>query len=160
MDIPSSDVKASLKLQYATLLIYNIVVYTTKVSICLFYLQIFRSRITNWVSYLTITFLSAYTIALELVSILQCTPVSAAFDPVRPEGQCIELAGAFYGSAACNIVSDIVIITVAIAGIMPLQLPRVQKGLLFLVVTMGWLYVLVARPLSISLFVLLKAIAV
>src|SRR4051812_9987380 len=102
MDISSSDVEASLKLQYATLLMYNIVNYTTKVSICLFYLRIFRNRITRWVSYLTITFLSAYTIALELVSIFQCVPVSAAFDPVRPASQCIELAGAFYGSAACN----------------------------------------------------------
>lgn len=145
--VPLSNLKPSLQLAYATLLLYNLTLCLTKVSISLFYLRVFADRWNKPLSLAALTFVVAYTVPLEIVSVAQCRPVAGVWDRAAlvAEGKevtCIDTIPAFYTSAVCNILADAWLIVHAVPRVLGLQMGRRQKGLLLFFLSLGWLYVI------------------
>lgn len=147
-NVPLSSLKPGLQLAYGTLLVYNLALSLTKISVCLFYLRVFgsssssASRTNRLLCIACIGFVVAYTIPLEVVSIVQCRPPDAVWNTAPGESaQCIDTIPAFYTSAACNMAVDLWLIAYAVPRVLPLPLPRRQKVVLLFFVSLGWMYV-------------------
>ncbi|KAK0609017.1 hypothetical protein DIS24_g12586, partial [Lasiodiplodia hormozganensis] len=80
--VPLSNLKPSLQLAYATLLLYNLTLCLTKVSVSLFYLRVFADRWNKPLSLAALAFVVVYTVPLEVVSIAQ-TIIAAIIRAVR-----------------------------------------------------------------------------
>lgn len=71
VDIPERDLIPALKLNYATIICYQAALCFTKLSICVFYLRVFSTtRAARWHVYAMMIFVIAFTVPLELVSVL------------------------------------------------------------------------------------------
>ncbi|KAK7729440.1 hypothetical protein SLS57_001925 [Botryosphaeria dothidea] len=158
-NVPLSSLKPGLQLAYGTLLVYNLALSLTKISVCLFYLRVFgsssssASRTNRLLCIACIGFVVAYTIPLEVVSIVQCRPPDAVWNTAPGESaQCIDTIPAFYTSAACNMAVDLWLIAYAVPRVLPLPLPRRQKVVLLFFVSLGWMVIVasVVRVVRIS----------
>jgi len=131
------------KLAYINLLLYTIVLCTTKLSICFLYFRIFQvDKTTSWLIRSCISFVIIYSIIFETVSIFQCTPIHAFWNiPARAHGKCIDTMPYFYASAVCNIISDIWLMAIVGPKIAALQIRKGPKMVLLVIVSLGWLVV-------------------
>lgn len=107
--VSQDDMEEVLKHLLAFECLYVTAVAAIKLSILAMYLRIFPSRgfkIGAWtIGGATI----AWCIAIALVCIFQCNPVSTAWRP-WDAGVCIDLRASFIGNAVPNIVGDIAIL--------------------------------------------------
>ncbi len=69
---------------------------------------------------------AAWWLAVILVTIFQCHPISKAINPAV-EGYCISQTEFFLGNAIPNIVTDLLILSLPLHDIMKLHLPRSQR---------------------------------
>lgn len=118
---PLANVIPQLKLALAQRLVYQLVVGTTKISLCFFYLRIFTDKKGQWVSYGVMAFVSVYTIGLFLTSLLGCIPTQDIWS-LKPKGRCSGSHGrliVIYTSGALNILTDFVLLVFVI--------PRIRK---------------------------------
>jgi hypothetical protein len=77
--------------------------------------------------------------ALTLAFACGCIPPQALWDKTIP-GHCINQTACLIASASINLVSDIFIIAVPIAGVMKLQLPTKKKVGVIAIFATGALY--------------------
>ncbi|GME34558.1 Integral membrane protein [Neofusicoccum parvum] len=139
-ELPISALEANRKVQYASLLLYNLTLALTKITICLFYLNIFADPLNRRLTIAALIFILSYTIPLECVSIFQCNPIAANWDK-QLAATCIPMMPHFWVSAACNMAADAWLVVQVIPNILPLQIPRRQKAVLLAVVSLGWLVI-------------------
>jgi len=158
-DIPLPAFAVTQKLAYINLLLYTVVVCTTKLSICYLYLPIFQvEKRTMWLVRGCIWFVILYSMIFELVSIFQCHPVHAFWDfSARLKGSCINTIPSFYASGACNIVSDIWLMALVVPKIKALQIRKGQKIALLGIVSLGWLVVVASIVRLVRLSTILHA---
>lgn len=83
----------------------------TKSSILIFYLTLSKTnKIFRWATITTLVVVNVGGLALTLLNILQCRPVSAAFyTPVEPPQMCINIVTIYLSSAPLNIITDLAI---------------------------------------------------
>lgn len=83
----------------------------TKSSILIFYLTLSKThKIFRWSTIATLIVVNVGGLALTLLNILQCDPVSAAFySPVEPPDTCINIVTIYLSSAPLNIITDLAI---------------------------------------------------
>jgi len=142
-DIPLWANTVSQKYGYITLLLYTIVLCTTKLSICFFYLRIFHveKRMRSLI-HACIIFLVTYSLIFELICIFQCHPIRAFWDfSARATGKCLNTIPVFYASGACNILSDLLLMAIVVPKIHELRIKTSQKTILVCIVSLGWLAV-------------------
>lgn len=137
-ELPDSAIETNSKLDYASLLFYTLSLSLTKISICLFYLDIFADPLNRLLTKIAFAFIILYTVPLELVAMFQCNPVSAFWDP-NIEARCLDMYAHFIVSATCNMLVDAFLVILVIPNILPLQIPKRQKIILLFVVSLGWL---------------------
>jgi hypothetical protein len=121
--LPLKNIVPQLQLALAQRLTYQIVVGTTKISLCFFYLRVFTDRKAKMISYAIMIFVSCYTIALFFVSLLGCVPVSDIWS-LAPKGHCTGARGrliVIYTSGAVNILTDIFLLIFVIPKICKLD---------------------------------------
>ncbi|KAF9633317.1 putative integral membrane protein [Lasiodiplodia theobromae] len=141
-ELPYWALKTNRKLQYASLLLYNLTLSLTKITICLFYLDIFADPLNRRLALAALTFIVLYTIPLETMSIFQCTPIAGYWDKeVAATATCVPMQPHFYVSAVCNMLADAWLAVQVVPNILPLQIPRRQKIVLLFVVSLGWLVI-------------------
>jgi hypothetical protein len=145
-DIPPLVDMLIQKYNYITLLLYTVVLCTTKLSICLLYLRIFHvEKRMRWLIHASIWFLVTYSILFEVLCIFQCHPIRAYWDfTIRPPmgtASCLNTIPVFYASGACNIVSDLLLMAIVVPKIRELRIKRGQKIALLCIVSLGWLAV-------------------
>ncbi|KAF4536502.1 Integral membrane protein [Lasiodiplodia theobromae] len=158
--VPLSNVKPSLQLAYATLLLYNLTLCLTKVSVSLFYLRVFADRWNKHLSLAALAFVVVYTVPLEVVSIAQCRPVAGVWDRAlvaEGKAKCIDTIPAFYTSAVCNILADVWLIGHAVPRVLGLQMGRRQKGLLLFFLSLGWLTIIAAIIRAVRISTILRS---
>ncbi|KAB2569614.1 hypothetical protein DBV05_g11712, partial [Lasiodiplodia theobromae] len=156
--VPFSNLKPSLQLAYATLLLYNLTLCLTKVSITLFYLRVVADRWNRALSLAALAFVVVYTVPLEVVSIAQCVPPAAVWDRAgHPGAKCIDTIPAFYASAVCNILADVWLIGHAVPRVLGLQMGRRQKGLLLFFLSLGWLTIIAAIIRAVRISTILRS---
>ncbi|EOD43279.1 putative integral membrane protein [Neofusicoccum parvum UCRNP2] len=139
--LPGSTIKINAKIDYASFLLYNLALSTTKISICLFYLDIFADPLNRLLTKIAFGYIVLYTVPLALVSAFQCIPVAAFWNP-RMEASCIDMYPQLIASAVFNTLADTWLTLQVVPSILPLQLPKRQKMILLFVVSLGWLVII------------------
>ncbi len=104
----TSDIIATMKLAFASRVMYQFVLCTTKLGICSFYLRIFQDRPSRVVVYALLGFILISAVAIEFSFILSCKPVSGAW--TLGEHNCLPLNPSFIANTVCNVVGDLALI--------------------------------------------------
>lgn len=136
--IPASWQPALRKSGYAFSVMYQPALMATKTSILAFYLTFSGAeRLFRWACYTVLFVVNAGGLALTLVTVLQCDPVSAAFYAVPPpQAQCTDILTIYLSSIPLNIITDLAILFLPMPILTAMRLPKKQK--LILVVTFSF----------------------
>ncbi|KAE8145762.1 hypothetical protein BDV25DRAFT_170263 [Aspergillus avenaceus] len=138
-DIPKDyDRKEGLIWNFATQLLYNPCLTMVKISLLLFFRRLeSRSRLINSLIWGTLAFTIALFFAVLFVDIFQCSPVAYVYDQSISGGQCIN-QGAFYVStAALNLFTDFLVVSIPILITWSLHMPIRRKIAVCVILCMG-----------------------
>ncbi|KAI1160798.1 hypothetical protein F5B18DRAFT_630887 [Nemania serpens] len=133
---PPGATKAWARGLFVSELAYTITIITVKWSTLAFYWRVFATkRSIRWPIWILGGIVSAWGIAVLLISVFQCIPPSAfweRFDPVNPldpsNFRCgVDTKKFFVGNSVPNIVTDIFIILLPLPYVWKLQLPQSQR---------------------------------
>lgn len=93
------------RLSYASRILYQIVLGTTKISVCLLYIRVFTDRKSILIIHALMGFITIFSVPLTLYVIIHCVPVH----DVEP-ATCHSNSPDLFVSAACNILADVLLI--------------------------------------------------
>ncbi|KAJ4288282.1 hypothetical protein N0V88_007474 [Collariella sp. IMI 366227] len=125
-----------MKAFYVSVVVYNIAVCLTKISILLQYRRIFSNTILRKIILAGLAFLICWGITLCFLLPLVCIPVAAFWDR-DINGFCLNQPAIWYVMAGVNVVTDFALFSMPIPVISSLHLPRRQKAMLLIVFTLG-----------------------
>lgn len=110
----------------------------TKTSILVFYLSLSKTqKIFRWATFGTLTVVNVGGLALTLLNIMQCQPVSAAWKtPVPASASCTNIVTIYLSSAPLNIITDLAILFLPMPILTSMRLPTKQKTIL--IITFGF----------------------
>lgn len=120
VQLPENAVRV-LVISYATRLLYQCILATTKIAILTLYLRIFTDARSQCMVYGMISFVVLYTLPCLLLLIFECTPFYDSWNPYKFPQTCINLTIQVYMSAGFNIFLDLLMVAFAV--------PRVRKSL-------------------------------
>ncbi|KAM7206101.1 hypothetical protein V8F20_002883 [Naviculisporaceae sp. PSN 640] len=131
-----------LQVTWVAIIIGNLSVILTKISILLLLLNIFAATAgTIWkITRGVLVVVVAYGIALTLTNIFNCSPVGSMGDYVTgsPKSKCVNLKAKWYADAGLNIVMDFVIFSLPIPVLRSMTLKWRQKIWLYGVFMLGF----------------------
>ncbi|KAJ3533547.1 hypothetical protein NM208_g7937 [Fusarium decemcellulare] len=124
---------------YIDELVYNTILYTTKLSLLCFLAGIFPSRSFQNMVIATGVFALACYIVTIIVTAFQCLPVSYTWTNWDGEhkGRCTDLNAQTYAFAAFNMGCDIIILILPLKELSRLQVKGNQKIQLFIIFSFG-----------------------
>ncbi|KKY34260.1 putative integral membrane [Diaporthe ampelina] len=117
----------TLKLLYASQMVYATVIMTAKLSILSLYWRLFPTVFMKRGCVILAVFTVMWWIAGVLVDIFQCSPVSKAFDPAMTPGGCISQNAWCMGMIIPNIFMDMIMLCLPTFEVSKLHLPRSQR---------------------------------
>lgn len=131
---------------------YKIQISLAKISVCLFLLRIFQSRMFRTLAYTLIGINASIGITWALVDGLRCSPVHLAWDGWANEdpGTCIDFIDAILGNCLVNIIVDAIMVLMPVYEVSKLQLPLYKKLTVGLMFVMGSVYGIPCLSPSIS----------
>lgn len=111
-----------------------------KTSILTFYIVLSKTnKIFRWAIFATILVVNAAGIALTMVNIFQCEPVSAAiWLPANGNANCFSIVTIYLSSAPVNLITDVAIFFLPLPILTQLRLPRKQKLILIITFSFGF----------------------
>ena len=137
---------------WAQQILYNPVIFVTKLSILLLYLRVFKpSRVTFTALHAVLWANLAFYIIATFIEIFQCKPMRKIYLPLLP-GSCINQRNSQIASGAINVISDVAILILPIASVWKLRVYRKGKIGLFLIFGFG-LFACVASTFRLALFI-------
>ncbi|KAK3377087.1 hypothetical protein B0T24DRAFT_701223 [Lasiosphaeria ovina] len=134
--MPPENLIPYMKSFYSSIVVYNIAVCLTKISILLQYRRIFSNALMQRATQAELCFLCAWAVTLAFLLTLVCIPVAAFWDP-RAGGRCLDGPTIWYTMAGVNLVTDFAIFTMPLPVLRSLHLPRRQKNMLIGVFCLG-----------------------
>ncbi|KAL2020590.1 hypothetical protein VTK56DRAFT_8178 [Thermocarpiscus australiensis] len=134
--MPAENYIPYMKAFYSSIVVYNVAVCLTKMSILLQYRRIFGSTPLAKVIKFALCFFICWGITLCFLLPLVCIPVAAFWDE-NVHGFCLDNGTIWYVMAGVNVVTDFTIFVMPIPVIGSLHLPRRQKAMLLIVFTLG-----------------------
>ncbi|KAF4628888.1 hypothetical protein G7Y89_g9255 [Cudoniella acicularis] len=137
-----ANIIPTLKLAFASQLLYQFTLAITKVGICLFYLRIFQDRVSKILVYLITGFVVLTFLPLELGVVFRCSPVSDAWK--FGNANCAAQNPRVFAAAACNIFADVLLMAFVFPRFASLKMGRRQKISLMAIVSLGFLVIIVA----------------
>lgn len=140
---------------YISWLTYVVVLCLLKVSLVLFYLEIFVviPRFKTF-AYLTLAFILINSVVVLFVTIFACRPISLFWNRDIKNGTCINVQALAYTISGSALVQDIMLLVLPLCFICKLQIKRHRKiaiSLMFAVGTFGAVATLMRLP-SLSTF--------
>ncbi|KAJ5768081.1 hypothetical protein N7533_000664 [Penicillium manginii] len=138
-DIPLDyDVKKGLIWNFINQLLYNPTLTIIKLSILVFLRRLeSRSRVVNALIWTSMGMVIGLFVAVLFVDIFQCTPIARVYDMSIVGGTCID-QGAFYVStAALNLFTDIIVLSIPIIITWNLQMPIRRKLAVCVILCLG-----------------------
>ncbi|CCF44076.1 integral membrane protein [Colletotrichum higginsianum] len=115
-----------LQIFYVNSILYVLLLFIAKVSICALYARVFVDpKFRRKVRFVLYFFTGHFVLYLFLAA-LQCVPVQSVWDRTI-EGRCLNLFAISYTGAAGSILEDILLIIMPIPELMKLQLGRQKK---------------------------------
>ncbi|CAG7918222.1 unnamed protein product [Penicillium olsonii] len=123
---------------FANQIIYNPALSIVKVSILLFLHRLnSQSRVVRYLIWVSLATVITLCLAVLFVDIFQCTPVAYVYDMSIPGGKCID-QGAFYVStAALNLTTDLMVLSIPIIITTRLQMPVRRKIAVCVILCLG-----------------------
>lgn len=109
-----------------------------KISLVLFYLEIFTTRRFQITAYIFLVYLVINSLVIFFVTIFACNPIPSFWNR-DIKGKCIDIQGAAYANSASAIVQDIILLVLPLSSIRNLQMKRYRKltvGFMFCVGTL------------------------
>lgn len=126
------DIVLTISWVYIAENIYVVVLGLVKLSVLVFYLEIFPQTWFRYLTFAAIVFVSISTTVLTFLTIFQCKPV-AYFWNRDLRGTCININALAYANSAMSIVQDVLIVALPIPVLSKLQLGRRKKiGVIFM----------------------------
>ncbi|CAK38073.1 uncharacterized protein An03g01000 [Aspergillus niger] len=129
-------------------MMYKIQISLCKISVLLFLLRIFQSRVFRVCAYILIAINAAIGITFSLVDLLRCVPVHLDWHSWTGEyegvGTCINFIAAVLVHCLVNIFVDVVIVLLPIYEVSKLQLPWMKKINVALMFMMGLILTIIA----------------
>jgi fucose permease len=110
----------------------------TKTSILVFYLTLSKThKVFRWATIATLVVVNVGGLALTILNIAQCRPITAAWtSPVPPTASCTNIVTIYLSSAPLNIITDLAIFFLPMPILTSMRLPKKQK--IILVITFGF----------------------
>lgn len=127
---------------FANQLLYNPALTMVKVSILLFLRRLeSKSRLVNSLIWGTMAVTVGLFLAVLFVDLFQCWPVAYVYDKSIAHGKCIQ-QGAFYvATAALNLFTDLLVLSIPIIITWSLHMPLRRKLAVCLILCLGGVYV-------------------
>ncbi|RGP66508.1 integral membrane [Fusarium longipes] len=139
--LTASNTIIALKLYYVAQIFYKLTINLAKISMLLLYLRIFVHRWFRRCCFTLMGLVTCYMIAAVALSILQCYPISGAWDKSTPP-TCISLEKFWLANAGFSIAADTLILMLPMHPICTSKLSVPQKrGLIMLLTTGGGLVI-------------------
>ena len=110
-------------------IIYNVSLGVTKICLLLLYNRIFKVSRYHRVFILIGVYVILWSIAVLLVALLQCRPISYGWNKAQ-SGTCLDLAKVYIGIGATNVFGDILILISPVPIVWSLRIPRTRKLLI------------------------------
>lgn len=132
-DIPTENMGALLKSNYATRLLYTIALGFVKFSILVFYTRLDHRKLTRWSIYFLMAFVAALSVTTFFFLAFVCVPPALFWDlagQVAAPEKCLSQPTQqmfFNLNGICNIVQDISMYLLPIPMLWNLQMPLRQK---------------------------------
>lgn len=121
------NVEKCIQLMFVGEISYAFAICFTKLSIMASYVRIFPHRSLRIVMIITAAITVALFIAFIPATVLQCSPVAAAWDFTIKPAHCWSFVDFLYGSTAVNIATDLTLCVVPLPYFWKLQLPLKQR---------------------------------
>lgn len=132
---------------YAFSVLYQPALMATKTSIIVFFLtfsKVNNMAIFRWACWTTLFFVNAGGFALTMVTVFQCTPISALFKTVTPaDARCTDILTIYLASIPLNIITDFALLFLPMPILTSMRLPRKQKLILVVTFSFGLLSIVV-----------------
>lgn len=135
--MPDENYIPYMKSFYSSIIVYNVAVCLTKISILLQYRRIFSNTVLRKVILFGLGFLICWGVTLCFLLPLVCVPVARFWDPENVDGFCLNSGTIWYVMAGVNVVTDFAVFSMPIPVISSLHLPARQKAMLLIVFTLG-----------------------
>ena len=123
---------------YVASSLYTVALGLIKVSLCMFYLQIFPSPRIRMVCYAILTWIVVNTLVIFLLTIFSCTPVRVFWNQ-DVEGKCMDISALAYANSASAIAQDVVLVVLPLICIRRLNMKRYRKVAVALMFSIGTL---------------------
>ncbi|KAF2708615.1 hypothetical protein K504DRAFT_335103, partial [Pleomassaria siparia CBS 279.74] len=120
---------------------YVIILGMIKVSLVMFYLQIFISRSFRIVAYTVMTYIVLSTLGIFFVTIFSCNPVKSFWNR-DIKGKCLDINVIAYVNSANAIAQDVIILVLPMVNVGKLKIKwykKVAVGVMFAVGTFGFI---------------------
>ncbi|KAL2005056.1 hypothetical protein VTN00DRAFT_2906 [Thermoascus crustaceus] len=134
--VPMPQVITILKIMVAWECVYCTGIALVKLSILAFYSSIFDTKGFRTAAWLLAFITISWAIAINLVSIFQCTPVRRAWNMAVP-GHCINAKASFIGNAIPNIITDACILILPMRPVWKLHAPLAQRLSVVMIFMLG-----------------------
>lgn len=124
-----------------------------KISLVLFYLEIFKTPKFRITAYIFLAYLVVNSLVIFFIAICACRPIPSFWNR-DIKGQCINIQAAAYANSASAIVQDIILLILPLVFIRKLQMKRYRKiavGFMFVIGTFGCIATIMRLP-SLSTF--------
>ena len=123
----------------------------TKLSFLLYYRTLFPPSLNPrflMASRILAAYVVSYTVASMIATIVQCSPISYAWDR-NQAGTCINLTAFWFTNAGASILGDLCIVALPVPLVLSLQIPKKSMKMvgIFLVFSVGLLSVELFRPI-------------
>lgn len=118
---------------------YVIVLGLIKVSLILFYLEIFNTSRFRITAFIILGYIAISSLVICLLTIFSCTPVRAFWNR-DVKGKCLNVQALAYANSASAIIQDIILLILPLVFIRNLQMKRYKKvavGFMFSIGTFG-----------------------
>ncbi|KAK0362253.1 hypothetical protein LTR91_012044 [Friedmanniomyces endolithicus] len=135
--ISQAEATRSLQALYASIIIYNLALFTCKASILLQYLRIFPQRGFRIACFALMGFTLAYVNWTFWSQVFFCKPIAAYWDLEMTDGKCFDRGVVWFTNAGINIVSDIAVAALPLPMLKQLRIQRRPKIALMVVFGLG-----------------------
>ncbi|KAJ6178969.1 hypothetical protein N7519_009430 [Penicillium mononematosum] len=138
-DIPKNyNPRPGLNWNFANQLLYNPALTVVKLSILVFLRRLdSRSRVVKYLIWSSFIVVISLFIAILFVDIFQCRPVQYVYDMSIPGGKCINQGAFFVSTAAINLFTDIMVLSIPIIITARLQMPLRRKVAVCIILCLG-----------------------
>lgn len=139
-NLKHGQLRQCLQFFYISWSTYVIVLGLIKISLIIFYLQIFLQRKFRIICYIVLVYIIASTLVIFLATIFSCLPVEAFWNR-DIKGKCLDINALAYANSGSAIAQDIIILILPLTVIQKLNMKRYQKIAVGLMFSVGTLYV-------------------